>query len=203
MAERNGDHFWFPRMPNCIGWIHRELQDFEHAVKHDQNGLEVGREHHVLEAEANSLINLGIDFAQTGKGEKTLPSFHEAEGIFERDAWFRWRYNIRLQAGTCEYWLSLGDLKQAGEYGRRLLEVATQYQARKYIAVARKLLAEIAMANGNFAGAKAEINAALDQLSQYPAPLVAWKTYATLARLQHEVSDMLAEQARSAPVRIL
>jgi len=52
------------------------------------------------------------------------------------------------------------------------------------------------MANGNFAGAKAEINAALDQLSQYPAPLVAWKTYATLARLHLKLGD--AEAARDA-----
>lgn len=28
MAQRNGDHFWVSRLPNCIGWIHRELQDF-------------------------------------------------------------------------------------------------------------------------------------------------------------------------------
>ncbi len=27
-ARRNGDRFWLPRMPNGIGWIHRELQDF-------------------------------------------------------------------------------------------------------------------------------------------------------------------------------
>ncbi len=86
MAQHNGDHFWFPRLPNCIGWIHRELQDFDHALEYDQEGLDVGREHHVLEAEANSLINLSIDYTHTGKGEKTLSAFHEAEGIFERDA---------------------------------------------------------------------------------------------------------------------
>ena len=40
MAGRNGDRFWFPRMPNCIGWMHRELQDFEGALKHDQEGLQ-------------------------------------------------------------------------------------------------------------------------------------------------------------------
>ncbi|HET6893125.1 MAG TPA: protein kinase, partial [Pyrinomonadaceae bacterium] len=61
MGKRNGDRFWLPRLPNCIGWIHRELQDFEGALKYDQRGLDVGREHHVLEAQANSLINLGID----------------------------------------------------------------------------------------------------------------------------------------------
>ena len=60
-ARRNGDLFWFPRMPNCIGWIYRELYDFESARKYNEEGIEVARQHHVLEAEANSLINRGID----------------------------------------------------------------------------------------------------------------------------------------------
>jgi serine/threonine protein kinase/tetratricopeptide (TPR) repeat protein len=189
MAQRNGDRFWFPRLPNCIGWIHRELQDFDHALEHDQHGLEVGREHHVLEAEANSLINLGIDYDHTGKSGETLSTFREAESIFERDAWFRWRYNIRLQAGTCEHWLAQGDLTQAREYANRLLNVATHYQARKYIAVAHKLLAEIAMACDDRAEAEAELNIALEVLREYPAPLAEWKTYAVLGKLRSQLGD--------------
>ena len=27
VGRRNGDRFWLPRVPNCIGWIHRALQD--------------------------------------------------------------------------------------------------------------------------------------------------------------------------------
>jgi serine/threonine protein kinase/tetratricopeptide (TPR) repeat protein len=186
MAQRNGDRFWFPRLPNCIGWIHRELQDFEHAREYDHLGLEVGRAHHVLEAEANSLINLGIDFDHIGKSEETLSKFHEAESIFERDAWFRWRYNIRLQAGTCEHWLAQGDLDQAGDYADRLLEVANQYQAHKYVALGHKLRAEILVARGNLGDAESELNAALEELRNYPAPLVAWKTYALLGRLRSQ-----------------
>lgn len=190
MAQRNGDRFWFPRLPNCIGWIHRELQDFEHAREYDHLGLEVGRAHHVLEAEANSLINLGIDFDHIGKSEETLSKFHEAESIFERDAWFRWRYNIRLQAGTCEHWLAQGDLDQAGDYADRLLEVANQYQAHKYVALGHKLRAEILVARGNLGDAESELNAALEELRNYPAPLVAWKTYALLGRLRSQTGKL-------------
>jgi len=190
MAQRNGDRFWFPRLPNCIGWIHRELQDFAQAREYDQLGLEVGRAHHVLEAEANSLINLGIDFDHTGKGEETLSKFHEAESIFERDAWFRWRYNIRLQAGTCEHWLAQNDLEQAGDYADRLLEVANRYEAHKYIALGHKLRAELRMAHGNLSDAETELNAALEQLRNYPAPLVAWKTYALLGRLRSQSGNV-------------
>jgi len=176
-------------LPNCIGWIHRELQDFNRALQYDQEGLEVGREHHVLEAEANSLINLGIDYDHTGQGNETLSTFREAESIFERDAWFRWRYNIRLQAGTCEHWLTQRDLDQANEYAGKLLDIATHYQARKYIAVAHKLIAEIAIARGDSSTAEKELHAALDLLGQHTAPLVAWKTYAVLGRLHSSHGD--------------
>ena len=110
IAKRNGDLFWYPRLPNCIGWIYRELHDFEAARRHNEDGIEISRRHKVLEAEANSLINRGIDCTQVGDYACTDASFHDVRDIFERDAWFRWRYNIRLAAATTEHWLRQGEL---------------------------------------------------------------------------------------------
>ena len=99
-------------MPNCIGWLHREMEDFEGALKHDREGLRVARHYHVLEAEANSLINLGIDHINEGKAEETVSAFSETRDIFKRDAWFRWRYNIRLESATAWHWLRQGNLSR-------------------------------------------------------------------------------------------
>jgi tetratricopeptide (TPR) repeat protein len=192
MARRNGDHFWFPRMPNCIGWIHRELQDFEGALKHDEEGLGVSRQHHVLEAEANSLINLGIDYTHSGKTQETISAFNDVRDIFNRDAWFRWRYNIRLEAATAEHWLRQGDLSKAREFAQRLLDTAGRYEAHKYIAVAHKLTAQISIAAGDPAGGESEFMAALGELRQHPVPVVAWKTYAELGRLKSSLGDSAA-----------
>jgi tetratricopeptide (TPR) repeat protein len=194
-ARRNGDLFWYPRMPNCIGWLHRELQDFEGARKYDQEGVEVAREHHVLEAEANSLINLGLDYTHAGDVEKTVSAFHEVEDIFARDAWFRWRYNIRLQAATAEHWLLLGDLEKAREFALRLQETATEYEAHKYICVAHKLMAEVEIASGDFAEAQKQFDGAFQELQKYPAPLTGWKTYAELGRLRLQLGDSSSARA--------
>ncbi len=196
MARRNGDHFWLARLPNCIGWIHRELQDFDGALEFDRLGVEMAREDRVLEAESNSLINVGIDHMHAGREEQALPAFRQVEAIFERDAWFRWRYNIRLQAGKSEYYLAQGDLEQAEEYAQRLLDTATQYEAHKYIATAHKHFAEIAVKRGDINRGEAQLNVALDQLRGYPAPLVAWKTHAALGRLRADLGD--SQSARSA-----
>jgi serine/threonine protein kinase len=189
IARRYGDKFWSPRMPNCIGWLYRELQDFEKAVEFDRQGLEAGRRENVLEAQANSLINLGINHGRARQNEKTASAFREVKEIFRRDAWFRWRYNIRLEAGACEHSLARGDLAQAEEHAQKLLETATHYEARKYIAVAHKLLAEIATARGDLKTAAEELNDALAQLRTHPVPVVAWKTYAALGRLRAQSGD--------------
>jgi tetratricopeptide (TPR) repeat protein len=189
MARRNGDRFFLPRVPNCIGWIHRELQDFNRALDWDQQGVEISRSYDVNEAEANSLINLAHHYTGQGEGEKALSTLREVEACFDRDPWFRWRFNLRLQAGASEYWLSRGDPERAEEHARRLLDAATRYEARKYIAIAYKLLAEAAMARGDQTDAEVKLAAALEQLRRYPAPLVTWKTYVVLGRLRRQRGD--------------
>ena len=195
IAGRNGDRFWFPRMPNCIGWMHRELQDFEGALKHNQEGLRVARQYHVLEAEANSLINLGIDHTVGGRFEETASAFNETRDIFKRDAWFRWRYSIRLEAATAWHWLRQGDLEKAEEFADRLLETAGQYEVHKYIAEAHRLKAKIATAANDLDAAAAEFATGLAELERHPAPFVAWRTYADLGRLQQKRGDAAAAQS--------
>lgn len=65
----------------------------------------------------------------------------------------------------------------------------------KYVAVAHRLRARIAVAAGDAATADAEFAAALDELDRYPAPLVAWRTYADLGRLQSAQGDRTASRS--------
>jgi tetratricopeptide (TPR) repeat protein len=197
-ARRNGDLFWHPRFPNCIGWIYRELYDFESAHKHNEDGIDVARRCHVLEAEANSLINRGIDATRAGDTEQTAAAFHDVKGIFERDAWFRWRYNIRFEAATAEHYLQLGDLAKAREHVDRLMETATEHEVHKYIAVAHQLMAKVCTASGDLAGAEQHFDAALAELEKYPAPLVTWKVHAGRAQLMRQMGNRDEAQKASA-----
>jgi tetratricopeptide (TPR) repeat protein len=197
MARRDGDHIILGRVPNSIGWIHRELGDIEQALAHDQEGAEIAKSYHVTEAEANSLINLGHDHTQRHDGDRSLAALNDAESIFEREQWNHWRFHhIRFHAGAAEHWLSQGDLASASEHARKLLENATRHEVPKYVAVAHKLLAEVACARGEFSEGEAELNAALAQLETHPAPLLAWKVYAALGRLRLRVChDQSAREA--------
>jgi tetratricopeptide (TPR) repeat protein len=194
-ARRNGDLFWHPRFPNCIGWIYRELYDFESAHKYNEHGIDVSRQHHVLEAEANSLINRGIDCTHAGHHDETAVAFHQVKDIFDRDAWFRWRYNIRLEAAMAEHWLKKGDLDKAREFAERLYATATEHEVHKYIAVAHHLRARIALGENDLTEAEKNFDAALAELEKYPVPLVAWKVQAGLARLKTQMGEAAAQEA--------
>src|SRR5262249_29042168 len=127
-------------------------------------------------AEVNSVINLVIDHFQAGDRQQTDFSAQTAESILARDAWFRWRFEMRFQAARAEQTLSKSDVLC-------LLEKATKYGARKYTIAARTMLAKIAIAEGDLATAEAELNSAIAMLHEFPAPLVAWKTWSMLGRV--------------------
>ena len=200
-ARRNGDLFWHPRFPNCIGWIYRELFDYESARKYNEEGIDVARRHQVLEAEANSLINRGIDCTHAGESERTAETFEQVKDIFERDAWFRWRYNIRFEAAMVEHWLGLGDLEKAREHVGRLRATATEHEVHKYIAVAHHLMAKVCVASGDLVAADQSFEAALAELENYPAPLVAWKVHAGRAQLKRQLEDTKGAQESSKRAR--
>jgi tetratricopeptide (TPR) repeat protein len=86
------------------------------------------------------------------------------------------------------------DLPQAQTFARRLLETAREYGAHKYIAEAHRLKARIAIAEGDTETAEQEFSAALEELRQYPVPLLEWRTHADLGRLRARLGN--ADAAR-------
>jgi tetratricopeptide (TPR) repeat protein len=200
MASRNGDRFWFPRLPNCIGWVHRELGNLEGALQHDEAGIEVARQHNVLEAEANSLININIDHTRLHKDiEKLNQSFAMVDDIFHRDAWFRWRYNMRHLASRAEYYIASGHLQEAEEYASKLWTEAEKNDCGKYMAVAKHLLARVAADSEDLNVAQEFLGAALEILHQRPVTVVEWRVQATLGHVCDRLGQ--AELAKEAFVR--
>jgi len=183
-ASRNGDRFWFPRLPNCVGWIYREIGDLKSALKHDESGVQIARLHSVLEAEANSLINIGIDKTGMGINHGAIDeTFRSVDDIFHRDAWFRWRYRMRHLAARAEHCLVEQQLESALGYANQLWDEACHNDCGKYMAVARKLLAEVAGRSGDFERSHQELLAAREILQTRPVPVVAWKIYSALGRV--------------------
>ena len=194
MARRNGERYWLAKVPNCIAWIHRELGDFDQALRCDLEGLEAARASNVGEAEINSLISLGYDCTHAAEPETALKSFREAGTILDLDVWCRWRFTLRMYSGLAAHHLSQGQLHEAQGTARLLLESATHYEARKYAAIAHKLLGESAIARNDLSEAETQLNAARNLLIDYPAPLVEWRIHSILGRLRLQFGDASAAE---------
>jgi hypothetical protein len=87
-------------------------------------------------------------------------------------SWSRWRfYGIRHNAAQAEYWLARRKLDRAQEYARALLANAEQNGAAKYVAVARRLLGEIAALTGDAMTAEEALTRSLEPFATHPMPL--------------------------------
>jgi tetratricopeptide (TPR) repeat protein len=189
LSRRNGERNQTLKIPNAMGWIYREIGDVDRALEHDSEGVRISRQHGVLEAEVNSVINVGYDRTLKDPAKPPVSEFHEAEDLLQRDDWLRWRFNLRLLAGKAEYLMLHADMAGAEQCARDLLENATHYAANKYIAIARKQLGEVASKRGDHAIAIDHLKKAIDVLAHYPTPIVAWKIYASLGRVLLESGD--------------
>jgi tetratricopeptide (TPR) repeat protein len=134
------------------------------------------------------VINLAFDHFHAGDKEGTLCAMKSAESILSHEAWFRWRFEIRLLAARAEQTNSRPE-------ALCLLQKATHHRARKYMIAGHTLLAKVAMAEGDTATAEAQLNAAIGILRDFPAPLAAWKTYSILGRLQVQLGREDAARA--------
>jgi len=203
LAELNGDRFIITRIPNALGWLHRELLDMETALKWDGDGVRIAREMGCDEAEANSHVNLGHDYLALGEPARAWEHLEEAARIFERDVWNRWRYNLRLQAERASYWIARGDLKQAASHAAASLEQSKATLSRKHWAWGHKLLGDIALLEDRAPDAGREYEQALSILERHRCPIIEWRILraaAEAARRLHDTSltDDFRARARQA-----
>ncbi len=183
LAELNGDRFWLPRTPNTLGWLHRELHDLETALRLDAQSVRQGREFGSAEAEANGQINLGHDYLVLGEPARALEHLQEAQRLYDQDVWYRWRYNLRLQAELASYWITRGDLQAAAAHAAASLQGAEATRSRKHLAWAHKLLGDIAVLEERVEDAQRHYATALGVLQRHPCPTIEWKILKAAAEL--------------------
>jgi tetratricopeptide (TPR) repeat protein len=189
LAELNGERFWLSRLPNCLGWLHRELHDLETAVRLDAESARLGREFGIAEAEANAQVNLGHDYLVLGEPARALEHLQEAKTLHDQDIWFRWRYNLRLQSELASYWIIRGDVAAAAAHAAAALQGAEATLSRKYIAWAQKLLGDIAVLEERMEDGQRHYATALGILQRHPCPTIEWKILKAAGELARRQSN--------------
>jgi tetratricopeptide (TPR) repeat protein len=195
LAELNGERYWLPRIPNTLGWIYREMQDLDTALQLDSENVRLAEEMGMVEGRANAHVNLGHDYLALGDPARAFEHLQQAEQLFNRDVWFRWRYAIRMQAEMTSYWISRGDLKMAAMHAAASLQAAEMPRARKYVAWGHKLLGDIALLEERMEDARGEYQTALEALARNPCPMIEWQILkASAAAARRAKSDSTGEE---------
>jgi len=189
MAELNQDYYFLPRLPNTLGWLYRELGDLEKSRQLNLENVELAREHGIGEGGANSCINLAINYLSLEEPERAYEHLQEAQKIFAEDIWFRWRYNLRLQATLALYWIEKGDLVTARKHAEASEEAARSHQSAKHRAWALKILGEITLLEDDVSTARKCLDEAIGILTDKPCPTIAWKILKDRAELAKKLGD--------------
>jgi serine/threonine protein kinase/tetratricopeptide (TPR) repeat protein len=185
-ARRSDNALALSRIPNGIGWVSREMGDLRTAIEFNEGCVEVSQRTKYGEAEANALLNLVYDYLLAGEPGKSEQALERILPLYEieRSMGAAWRfYGIRHHAAQAEYWLARRKLDRAGEHARALLANAERRGVPKYIAVARRLLGELAAVSGDAATAEEELTRSLEPFATHPMPLIEWRNHAALGRL--------------------
>ena len=204
LSEINHERYWLARLPNTLAWLHSEMFDVEEALRLNREGSVIAREMNFPEGDANSQINLALNYLCLNEPNSAREHLAAAETLLAQDEWFRWVYTIRFQAAYAEYWLMKGDPAEAAQHATALLNLAGGTRRRKYIAWARKLLGDVAAMEDRPREAVAHYQAGLSELERHPCPSVQWKILAALAAVHiklHQPRE--AEESRAATRRAL
>ena len=189
LAELNQDAYWLARLPNTFGWLYRELGDQQ--TSHDLNlsNVKLALDFGMPEGAANAHVNLGIDYLNFGEPERAREHLEAAQKIFSEDIWFRWRYNIRLQAVLAEYWIAKGNPELAQKHAEASEKLARSHQSKKHRAWALKILGEIALLKDNVSNSQKYYDEALSILTINPCPTITWKVLKARADLAKKLGD--------------
>jgi DNA-binding SARP family transcriptional activator len=198
LAEEGGDRYFLPRLPNTIGWIHSELGDLKQADEWNRRSVALARETGWLEAEANALVNMGVDALRSRRPAQARACLENAAALIDRDEWFTWRYRMRLLIGLGELALEDGSPDDALEFVARALRLAEPTGSRKHLGRALLLSGQAMLAaNAPLPDVVARFDRARLVAHATSHPPLTWTTALELA----DVHDRLGQEVEAAECR--
>jgi tetratricopeptide (TPR) repeat protein len=181
IADLNGDRYWRPRIPNTRGWIYRELQDFDSAIRVNLEGTGMSHEMRFPEGIASSHIHLAGIHITLGDLHRAREHLGKARLLLDNDPWFWWVYENRYRYELGRYWIAQRELSHAKKTAGKLLDLANRTLKNKHIALGHMLRAEIAVLEERPEAAQVDYDKALGLVDRYPCPTVEWQIAKALA----------------------
>jgi DNA-binding CsgD family transcriptional regulator/tetratricopeptide (TPR) repeat protein len=200
LSEVIGQTYFAARIPNTIGWIHRELLLVDSAVDWDSRSIvetEQGDGPGIAEARANSLLNLAMDVVLLGRLDEAGDVLRDATQPIERDEFMRWRNRNRFALTAGELLLARGDAAGALAAAEDAIGQAQRISSAKYVALAHDLAARALTVLGRNSTAISRFELAVSGAAGLGYIAGQWRALARLAHLLARSGQPDAAAART------
>lgn len=202
-AQRAGDATRLPHVLSALSWLHHEVgqptlgEDYARqtvqalTAESGPYGL-VGAQCNLLEASLNCIPTFGARVPRLPDSEACQHSLRElARGLVQWN-WWHWSFHLRVDACTCQQNLQRKEFELAERGARLLLEMASEHRARKYMAIAHRILAEVRGEAGDWDAASNHLQLGLNCLEEVSGTLWTWKLLTGAGRLARQANDHAA-----------
>jgi DNA-binding winged helix-turn-helix (wHTH) protein/tetratricopeptide (TPR) repeat protein len=187
MAQKNEHHPWTVLLQLETTWLYIQACAFERVRELCEKGAQRAQEVQYGHTLLLSRILLGLAHLGLEQYERAFDCFSEVrhQGRGE-GSMLTWLLQLLLCHGLSEYWLAQGAIGQARQEAEWLCALAAGPGERTYLALGRRTLTAIALAERRWDQAEATLSQALSVLEGAEAPLAAWRVYATAAQLHQQ-----------------
>lgn len=201
VSEKNGHGTAATVLRMIQSRLHAQAFDFEEARELALQSLVRAREGF---PRFITLIMLGEAHLGLGEHDRAADCFQEViersrEGPYRLD----WIFHLPLYRALSQLWMERGDFDRAREDALLLCRLAEQPGQRTYTGLARCLLTEIALAEGDLEEAARQVSLAQAATHDAQAPMAEWRVHAASARLAErrgQAEEAAACRAASAAV---
>lgn len=129
-------HYYLNRLRNSLGYLHRELGDFETAMRWNQRALAENQQDNTIrsyECACYSLLDLATNQLEAGQPEAAMAYFQEFETVFSQADYAWYRYSNRAQLFQAELALAQGAYVRALEHVAKATQLAQAKTMRKNV----------------------------------------------------------------------
>lgn len=202
LSEKNGHKAGITFFRLMKAWLNAQAFHYKEASELAQQALASKCEGfpHFL-----GLIVLGMSRTGLGRHQAAQECFNQVQELRDRGPYYiDWIFQLPLCMAQADLERSQQSFSRAKETANRLFALASVSSERTYMALARQILAEVALAQDEFPAADEDLRAAFALLDGRNLPLAEWRVNATAAKLAAKKRDsVLADRYSAGSTRIL
>jgi DNA-binding SARP family transcriptional activator len=206
VAETIDHKFFVAQVPNMLGWLSRQLCDYERALELDSEGVEIAKKWGKIPAEISAEINVQLDRLYLGEPERSLRGIRAVQRRIEEEAFgfhaWRWRLRYLYGQGLCLLALELPE--RALEMANEGLTLAEKTTSRKYIALNNALAGNALASLDRDKKALHALEVAVGLADDIGYQPLRWQERYRLAQLQTRAgADIESSQSLAAAVTVI